>query len=413
MSKSAKFVENRLNPVETQEDIFNKLDRTPSDSEPDSAKAIAKMLAIRRSLSDFGEPSTLIVFQPSEKKINGGTGEEVEVKRDINEVKLETPLCASKNMAIKDSDNLLMTNKEGVCAPLLKCLGGSPRLLSSPDKHALFYSYAFTNKVVSTISSVEASKVDMCWAILGYFTRDEAVLNPKNDRLVFSNVLDTDFLMDSLAHFRVFPKLENNKIIVSGSNILDLMSIVFSNTDAQIPSVVSKYNDFTSKINSRVSYDITFFKMKTGAVEPFKTNFSDAGYDLTVVNVSKKIDPKTTLYGTGISVDISLGWYTEIVPRSSLIKSGYILTNSVGIIDNSYTGELLISLTKINEDSPDIALPFRCCQLIVRKQYFCGLPRVLLAKPDQNLAQNTQELKNNDFISRETSRSNKGFGSTN
>jgi dUTPase len=47
-----------------------------------------------------------------------------------------------------------------------------------------------------------------------------------------------------------------------------------------------------------------------------------------------------------------------------------MLANSVGIIDASYTGNILIALTKIDSNMPDLALPFKCCQLIFRQQVF-------------------------------------------
>ena len=47
-----------------------------------------------------------------------------------------------------------------------------------------------------------------------------------------------------------------------------------------------------------------------------------------------------------------------------------MLANSIGIIDSSYRGELLIALSKIDDNSSDIQFPFRCCQLIMRKQVF-------------------------------------------
>ncbi len=53
-----------------------------------------------------------------------------------------------------------------------------------------------------------------------------------------------------------------------------------------------------------------------------------------------------------------------IVARSSLAKTGYIISNCVGIIDPSYTGNLLISLTKIDDSLPDITLPCKPAQLI-------------------------------------------------
>ena len=72
----------------------------------------------------------------------------------------------------------------------------------------------------------------------------------------------------------------------------------------------------------------------------------------------------------------------EIVPRSSINKSGYMLSNSIGIIDTSYRGELFVSLTKIDEASADIVLPYKCAQLILRKQEYPELIEVSKFKDD-------------------------------
>jgi deoxyuridine 5'-triphosphate nucleotidohydrolase len=129
------------------------------------------------------------------------------------------------------------------------------------------------------------------------------------------------------------------------------------------------------------------------AVVPGKTRISDAGYDLTIVEKVKQLNEKTTLYNTGVKIKVVHGMYAEVVPRSSLSKSGYMLANSIGIIDNSYTGNIMIALTKIDENLPDISLPFRCCQLIFRHQVFVDVMRV-----------------DADFDA--TDRAEKGFGST-
>lgn len=104
-----------------------------------------------------------------------------------------------------------------------------------------------------------------------------------------------------------------------------------------------------------------------GAVMPTKAHHSDSGYDLTIIKKVKQLTPKTALYDTGVVVIPPHGTYTEIIPRSSLSKTGYMLANSVGIIDNSYRGTLMIALVKIDESMPDIELPFKCAQLIFRQ----------------------------------------------
>ena len=99
---------------------------------------------------------------------------------------------------------------------------------------------------------------------------------------------------------------------------------------------------------------------------------SDAGYDLTIISIYKSFSSKTKLYDTGIKLDIPNGYYVEIVPRSSISKSGYILSNNIGIIDQGYKGNLYVALTKIDDEMPDLTLPFKCCQLLIKKQIYAN-----------------------------------------
>lgn len=107
-----------------------------------------------------------------------------------------------------------------------------------------------------------------------------------------------------------------------------------------------------------------FFSMtREDAEEPFKARISDSGFDLTLLDVKKSIG-SIDLYSTGIKAYPAYGWYFMLVPRSSIIKSGYMLANNCGIIDRSYTGEILVPLVKVDEDAPDLELPCRLVQLI-------------------------------------------------
>ena len=146
---------------------------------------------------------------------------------------------------------------------------------------------------------------------------------------------------------------------------------------------------------SSKNYKPTIKVLKTcdEAVIPSKAFEEDAGYDLTIIKKLKDFNSKTSLYDTGIKIEIDEGYYTEIIPRSSISKFGYILANNIGIIDNHYRGNLMVALTKIADDAPDIEFPFKCCQLIVRKQIF------------SNLYEITNDLT-------ETARNTGGFGST-
>ena len=99
---------------------------------------------------------------------------------------------------------------------------------------------------------------------------------------------------------------------------------------------------------------------------PKKANPSDIGYDLTLIREVKKINNKTTMYDSGISVVAPIGHYIEIVPRSSLSKLGHMMANSIGIIDPDYRGTLKVVLTQVDDSAEPISLPFTKFQLILR-----------------------------------------------
>jgi dUTP pyrophosphatase len=140
-------------------------------------------------------------------------------------------------------------------------------------------------------------------------------------------------------------------------------------------------------------------KVDNEAIVPSKNNYSDAGLDLTIIRESKRLNSDTMLYDTGIKLEIPNGYYVEIVPRSSISKSGYMLANNIGIIDQGYTGNLYVALRKINKDCEDLVLPYKCCQIIMKKQVY---PKIIIIDDTNNAGINMQN----------TSRGEGGFGST-
>ena len=174
------------------------------------------------------------------------------------------------------------------------------------------------------------------------------------------------------------------KDFIINYDIIDNM-IIITNTKNFINKIY-KNNDMTilaPKTKNKLLYDVNYkpsikvFKSNENAVIPSKAFEEDAGYDLTIISKIKDFNSKTSLYDTGIKIEVDEGYYTEIVPRSSISKFGYILANNIGIIDNHYRGNLMIALTKIADDAPDISLPFKCCQLIIRKQIEANLYEVI------------------------------------
>lgn len=158
-------------------------------------------------------------------------------------------------------------------------------------------------------------------------------------------------------------------------------------------SIPEKVGFKALKYTIKMSNIVHFIRDDERAVMPTRGTELSIGYDLTVIDTVKKFSEKTTLFDTGLKVYPPKGYYTEIVPRSSLSKTGYILANSVGVIDEDYRGRLMIALTKVDDSMPDLVPPFTRCQLILRKaEYYKAVEAY------------------DDF--EDTSRGSGGFGST-
>jgi deoxyuridine 5'-triphosphate nucleotidohydrolase len=163
-------------------------------------------------------------------------------------------------------------------------------------------------------------------------------------------------------------EIDSNNIIFSNINLIDFLGTIYTNNKEKL-YINNNFLLFKSIIKCDMPI-INFFKSDNNAIIPYKNNFSDVGLDISIISIYKKINYNTIMYDTGIKCDIPVGYYIEIVPRSSIIKTGYILSNNVGIIDSSYKGNIYICLTKISYDSIKIIFPFKCCQLILKKQIF-------------------------------------------
>ncbi|MDH4225519.1 MAG: dUTP diphosphatase [Deltaproteobacteria bacterium] len=98
---------------------------------------------------------------------------------------------------------------------------------------------------------------------------------------------------------------------------------------------------------------------------------TDAGYDLTAMGV-EPLRPKVFAFDTGISAAVSPGYYCEVVPRSSIVKTDFMLANSVGIIDPDYRGRIRVVLRWLGDGAGEgeaLALVGqRIAQMIVRRR---------------------------------------------
>lgn len=113
---------------------------------------------------------------------------------------------------------------------------------------------------------------------------------------------------------------------------------------------------------------IQFIKTRPDAIIPTKAYPNDTGFDLTILDKFKEInDCAVTLFDTGIIVIPPEGFYTELVARSSIIKTGYILANGIGILDAGYRASIKVPLMRLCERPGEIKLPNKIVQLVIRR----------------------------------------------
>ena len=81
-------------------------------------------------------------------------------------------------------------------------------------------------------------------------------------------------------------------------------------------------------------------KLNENAVIPTYAKYGDAGMDLVATSKTSD-DSGNIVYGTSLSFEIPKGYVGLLFPRSSICKKQQFLTNSVGVIDSGYRGEIM------------------------------------------------------------------------
>jgi dUTP pyrophosphatase len=92
--------------------------------------------------------------------------------------------------------------------------------------------------------------------------------------------------------------------------------------------------------------EVKIKKLNPNAVIPSYAKSGDAGMDLVATTIISDT-PEQITYGMGIALEIPEGFVGLIFPRSSVRKTGLDLSNSVGVIDSGYRGELQATFNKV------------------------------------------------------------------
>lgn len=104
-------------------------------------------------------------------------------------------------------------------------------------------------------------------------------------------------------------------------------------------------------------------RLSKNSVIPQYSHCGDAGMDLTATDMY--FENGNIVYHTGLAFEIPKGYVGLVFPRSSNAKKDLILTNSVGVIDSGYRGEVLAKFKPINSCKEFYQVGDRICQLII------------------------------------------------
>ncbi len=105
-------------------------------------------------------------------------------------------------------------------------------------------------------------------------------------------------------------------------------------------------------------------KLNESAVTPSYSKDGDAGMDLVATEIISETTDQIT-YGTGISMEIPKGYVGLVFPRSSIRKYELELTNSVGVIDSGYRGELQATFNKTHQKLNKYNVGDRIAQIMI------------------------------------------------
>ncbi len=139
--------------------------------------------------------------------------------------------------------------------------------------------------------------------------------------------------------------------------------------------------------------EIKILKLNEAAIIPRYAHRGDAGLDLFAIAQTEILPGETQLIHTGIAIALPPNTEAQIRPRSGLaLKHSVTVLNSPGTIDAGYTGEIGVILINHGKKPFQVTFGMKIAQMVIAS--FIQAKVTVVARLD------------------ETSRADKGFGST-
>lgn len=149
---------------------------------------------------------------------------------------------------------------------------------------------------------------------------------------------------------------------------------------------------------------------------PFKASEKAACYDLFAREIIETDNPNIVKVNLGVAIEPPEGFRVAIYPRSSIVKTGWMIANSVAVGDEDYRGEYSATFIRVN---PEISGEIIGFNLYPQKTETIGLsygPIFPYNTGDRCCQMEIVPYYNIDFIQvdelSETKRGDGGHGST-
>ena len=143
-----------------------------------------------------------------------------------------------------------------------------------------------------------------------------------------------------------------------------LIDSVLDKTFGIFDAAVEKYHSYSIKLPMTVDTE-------AGAKVPTYAHDTDAAADIYAMT-DQTISAHTygNMIRTGVKIQLPEGWQALILPRSSIgTKTPLRLSNSVGLIDSGYRGELGVLYDNTSDTDYQISAGDRIAQLLVMPTY--------------------------------------------
>lgn len=110
-------------------------------------------------------------------------------------------------------------------------------------------------------------------------------------------------------------------------------------------------------MRNKLNMELKIKRLNEKAIMPIRAHEGDAGLDLTCTDITTEINECGQLilvYHTGLAIELPTDYVGLLVPRSSISMKSLTQCNSCGILDETYTGEVMFKMKSTTDVVPAV-----------------------------------------------------------